>query len=222
MVEVQGHGFSFEKWMRDTLFESYEGNYMQKWDVPPEHNKHQAIPDAMRSLPVSIKTAKHGSPIGLGDVLRQRSIADPFLMIAGFWKQRSPAEKWFEDIGCARFSKEIWNSLWGTVSLSQLSKLDALVKDTTIHYREVRVRAQDLKAEITSGAGCVIVINPKIDSKKQRRVQCSLPFDVFWQHAGRQPVSVNCPKLFGFAFDDNPVISTSRKFNRGQAPDGPR
>jgi hypothetical protein len=69
MVEVQKHGFTFEKWVRDTLFRGYEGSYMQKWDVPPDQNKHPAIDSSHRALPVSIKTAGFGSPIGLGDAL---------------------------------------------------------------------------------------------------------------------------------------------------------
>lgn len=76
MVEVQAHGFSFEKWVRDHFFSGYIGNYMQKWDVPAEQNASDAVPAAFRNLPVSIKTAKIGSPIGLGDVLRQRQIND--------------------------------------------------------------------------------------------------------------------------------------------------
>lgn len=218
MVEVQQHGFSFEKWVRDTLFEGYEGNYMQKWDVPPEQNIHEAIPEGLRNLPVTIKTAKYGTPIALGDALRQRSIDEPFLMVAGFWKQRSPAEKWFENIGHARFSCEFWNSLWGSISISQLAELDRLVKDMTTHYTTARVRAQAWKAEVASNSGCKIVINPKIDSKKQRRIQCSLPFDVFWQHVGGTPVAVEFPEVFGFAFD-NPVFSTSRTFNQGRVQD---
>lgn len=71
MVEVQYHGFSSEKWVRSTLFGGCEGSYMQKWDVPPEVNSHPSIPEYLRNLPVSVKTARYGSPIVLGDVLRQ-------------------------------------------------------------------------------------------------------------------------------------------------------
>ena len=70
MVEVQAHGFSFEKWVRDHFFSGYLGTYMQKWDVPPDRNNHASVPAQFHNLPVSIKTAKLGSPIGLGDVLR--------------------------------------------------------------------------------------------------------------------------------------------------------
>jgi len=101
MAEVQSHGFKFQDWVLDTLFNGYRGGYMQEWDVPPNQPSHRSLPAQFRGLPVSIKTAKFGSPIDLGDILRQRQIDEAFLMIVGFWTQRTRQEKWFEDIGCA-------------------------------------------------------------------------------------------------------------------------
>ena len=218
MVEVQQHGFTFEKWVRDTFFDGYEGNYMQKWDVPPDHNCHPTIPISHRGHPVSIKTAGFGSPIGLGDALRQRSTAEPFVMIAGFWNQRTATAKWFEAIGAARFSAEAWASLWGGLTLDRIAELDGLVKDMSVPYGVVRLRAQEWKARHAKDSGSRIVLNPKIDSKTQRRVQCSLPFDVFWEFAGVDPVRLDAPQLYGVPFE-NPVISRARTFKRTKAPE---
>jgi len=214
MVEVQSHGFSFEKWVRDKLFEEYSGNYMQEWDVPSEHNRHKMIPEDLRGIPVSVKTAKYGSPIGLGDVLRQRSIDEPFLMIVGFWRQRSQSEKWFEDIGWAKFTPAVWSSLWGSLSLLQINEIDRIVKELDCHYSVVRKRAQEWKKTVALTSGSQIVINPKIDSKKQRRIQCSIPFRVFWDTVGREAQRSDSPTLFDLPFE-NPIISSSRTFNQG-------
>jgi hypothetical protein len=119
MTEIQIHGFTFEKWVCDTFFEGHTGSYMRKWDVSPEANNGSLIPASWRGLPVSIKTAKYGSPIGLGDILRQRQIDVPFLMIVGFWRQRAPTEKWIEDIGVAGFSLEGWSGMWGQLSIDR-------------------------------------------------------------------------------------------------------
>lgn len=213
MVEVQNHGFSFEKWVRDSLFEGYTGCYMQKWDVAPDHNQHESIPADLRDIPVSVKTAKWGSPIALGDALRQRAIDEPFLMIVGFWRQRTPFEKWFEDIGWARFDPPIWDSLWGSLRSAEIGEIDRIVKNTDTHYSVVRAEAQDWKTKVCAGSDSKIVINPKIDSKKQRRVQCSLPFSVFWQAVGRDAQASDSPSLFGLPFE-NPVISSARTFNQ--------
>lgn len=129
MVEVQAHGFSFEDWVRRSLFAGYNGSYSQKWDVPADANTSPPVPPPLRRMPVSIKTAKLGSPINLGDILRQRQIGTDFLLIAGFWQQRSPGEKWFVDIGVAHFTAAFWASLWGELTLPELQKIDALIKD---------------------------------------------------------------------------------------------
>lgn len=99
MVEVQNHGFLFEKWVKDIFFAGYSGNYMQEWDIPAEHNGSRGIPLELRGFPVSVKTARYGSPIGLGDVIRQRRINFPFVMIAGFWKQRTATENGLRILG---------------------------------------------------------------------------------------------------------------------------
>jgi len=213
MVEVQYHGFTFEKWVRDTFFNGYEGSYMQKWDIPPGINKSEGVPKEYQNVPVSVKTAKYGSPIGLGDVRRQRSIDVPFLMVVGFWKQRTPSEKWFEEIGVAYFSVSGWNSLWADLSLEEISQIDSQIKDMGLSYAKARELAQEWKSNFTLKSGGELVINPKIDSKTQRRIQCSLPFSTFWRFSGRSPLPTDAPSLFGVAFE-NPVISGSRRFNR--------
>lgn len=188
MVEVQYHGFSFEKWVRDTLFSGYTGNYMQKWDVPPEWNNHEAIPPHLRGQAVSIKTAKFGSPIGLGDVLRQRSIAEPFLLIVGFWMQRTPSEKWFEEIGYATFSPGQWNLLWGNIALKDLQELDQLVKDLTRHHADARLEAKTWKKTRTLNSQCEIIINPK--NRFQKAASSSMFSSVqFVLEASRQAAS---------------------------------
>jgi hypothetical protein len=211
MQEVQRHGFSFEAWVRENLFAGYSGEYGQKWDIPAENNQHNVLPDEIENLPVSVKTAKFGSSIALGDAIRQRSISEPFLIIAGFWRQRTPEEKWFEDIACVLFKPEPWNSLWGPVKLEDLQQLDTLVKNQENPPEEARLLARAWKKRIAERGPATMVINPKIGSSGQRRVQCSLPFSGFWKVAGREPRIRDAPELFGVAFR-NPIKSGSRVF----------
>ena len=212
MVEVQSHGFSFEKWVQDAFFDGHRGSYMDKWDVPAEQNQNAAIPVAFRNLPVSIKTAKYGSPIGLGDVLRQRQIDIPFLMISGFWRQQTATEKWIEEIGVARFALEDWAALWGQLALEDLRAIDSAIKNLELHHTLARQEARAWKKATAAVPTSKLVINPKIDSKSQRRIQCSLPFSVFWSAVGRVPVRRDNPELFGVPFP-NPISSSARSFN---------
>jgi len=212
MVEVQANGFGFEKWVRDSFFSAYTGNYMQEWDVPAQFNAGNLVPAEFWHLPVSIKSAKVGSPIGLGDVLRQYRIDESFLMITGFWEQRTKTEKWFIDIGVAKFTPQIWHGLWGQLALADLTALDAMVKNRGEHYTVVRTKAKVWKKTFVATKGD-IVINPKIDSKDQRRVQCSLPYNKFWELAGRAPVRCDRPEFWGHVFP-NPVKLPARTFNQ--------
>jgi len=213
MVEVQHHGFSFEKWVCDKFFGGYAGCYMQKWDVPQSENRHSQVPCDLRGLPVSVKAVKYGAPIALGDALRQYSIDEPFLLIVGFWCQRSESEKWFEEMACAKIDPGLWKQLWGRLESEDLLKLDQIVKTQSTPYAEARSQAREWKKLTFASSASQIVINPKIDSKNQRRVQCSLPFRVFWKVVGREAGVADAPTLFSVEFD-NPIISSSRSFTQ--------
>lgn len=210
--EEQGHGLSFEQWILDKIFNAYEGHYTQKWDVPALNSSDSTLPEDLRGLPVSIKMVKYGSPIGLGDAVRQRRIARPFIMIVGFWNQRTPTQKWVEAIGVAKFTPPEWDDLWGSLSIETLQEFNAQVKDRSVDYRKVRKAAQAWKDNVFDHSGSVIVVNPKIGSSGQRRVQCSLPFDMFWEQSGAQPERTDFPELFGMRFP-NPIESEPRSLD---------
>ena len=212
MPEVQSHGFSFEEWVRNEFFDGYTGSYMQKWDIAPSHNRSESVPAEFRHLPVSIKTAKLGAPIGLGDALRQRKIDHSFLMIVGFWRQKTPREKWITEIDFTIFTPESWEQLWGGLDLDPLEEIDQMVKNRAEHYSVVRKKAKAWKAQ-PNVRSSPIVINPKIDSKTQRRVQCSLPASAFWRLATQDASSGGEVCLWGKPFP-NPILSSPRVFNK--------
>ena len=85
------------------------------------------------------------------------------------------------------------------------------------YYEQGRAKAKEWKRVTPQVRTSRIVVNPKIDSKSQRRIQCSLPFSAFWQQTGREPQKLDYPDLFGFRFP-NPVRSSARAFNQGQVP----
>src|SRR3989338_8737605 len=172
MTEVQNHGFIFEDWVKNTFFNGYRGGYSDKWDVPQEFNKKYG------GLPVSIKTAKYGSTIGLGDARRQFDTTEDFLMIVGFWKQEGKYKR-IVNATAVVVEKELWTELWKPVTLEDLIKLDSLIKNTGLHYTKIRKMAQDLKKQKPYSL-CEITLNPKIDSKTQRRLQCGIRFGLYF------------------------------------------
>ncbi len=210
MAEVQRHGFDFENWVKETFFAEFKANYTQKWDIPKEANSLEIIPNEFRNLPVSIKTCKFGSPIGFGDALRQFKNDEDFLLIVGFWKQSGDYKNFVATEGVKIIASE-WQKLFLPLSLDDLVLLDSTIKNLELHYSEVRKRAKELK-NLDKFKQTKIVLNPKIDSKTQRRLQCSLPFSTFWKDfVGKESYQkIDC-ELFR-AKVPNPFLSSQRTF----------
>jgi hypothetical protein len=198
MPEKQIHGLDFEKWIKDTFFESYvQTSYTDKWDATSVVFKKEFLTHAItfQGLPVSIKTCKYSAPIGFGDAIRQYENSQDFLLFVGFWTNAGSARK-YVSVKAVKISKTDWHGLFtGAVSEeelvedrleseetefkqigSKLYHLDETIK-TTPFYKKARELA---KAEKKALPEMQIVVNPKIDSKNQRRLQCSLPFKIFW------------------------------------------
>ena len=206
--EVQRHGLVFEQWVRDTFFEGYRPpSYTQPWDIPAAANQR------FGGVPVNPKAAKYGAPVDLGDALRQFRIAEPFILVIGFWRQEGDEQR-FVNIGAPRIDPATWRRLWGPVTLADLQRLDAVVKDKSLTPAQARAAAQRIK-NAPPFTQSIIVVNPKIDSKTQRRLQCSLRFPDVFQHLvpGGNPAMQEEPALWGVAFPVK-VASKPREFVR--------
>lgn len=204
--EVQQHGLVFEAWVRDTFFDGYKpASYTQKWDIPAAQNKTHG------GVPVNPKAAKYGTPVDLGDALRQFRIAEPFILVIGFWRQEGD-EKRFVHIVAPRIEPASWKKLWGPVTLADLEKLDAVIKDKSLTPEQARAAALKIK-NAPPFTHSVIVVNPKIDSKTQRRLQCSLRFeDVFkFLAPGADSRAQEHAALWGVEFPQ-PIASKPRAF----------
>ena len=212
MPEVQKHGFDFENWIKATFFTEFQAVYTQKWDVPAEANNSLKVPNELRFLPVSIKTCKYGSPINFGDALRQFNNYDNFMLIVGFWQQ-SGANKNFVAVEGVKILSAEWRNLFRPLSAGDIALLDSTIKNRELHFTEARNQAEAIintdKFQQTK-----IVLNRKIDSKNQRRLQCSLPFATFWQEfAKKAAYQNNACDLFGVKVP-NPFVSAQRTFKQ--------
>jgi len=203
--EVQQHGFTFEKWVHEAFFESYKTrSYTDEWDV------HKGFNVNYGGVSVSIKTAKYGSPVGLGDALRQFHISEDFLFIIGFWRQEK-GKKRIVNIVAAPTTVALWRLLWHPITEDDLRDLDSVIKDRSLTYQQARIEAKHIKSQ-QPFPEAHITVNPKIDSKTQRRLQFSLGFSTLFStvapDSDQKPVDI--PKLFGIesieAFLSNPRV----------------
>jgi len=209
--EVQAHGLVFEHWVCDTFFVGYRPpGYTQKWDIPAAANS------ARGGLPVNPKATHFGTPVGLGDALRQYDIDEPFILILGYWEQTAPTEKHFVKLLAPRVEPAAWRALWGPVTRADLERLDAVIKDRSLSPVEARLRAQELKTQ-PPFSEAVFILNPKIDAKGQRRLQCSLRYADVFKHLAPEvsPEPEFTPKLWGVSFP-GPVVSGPRTFGEGE------
>ena len=193
--EVQSHGLVFEKWIRDTFFDGYTPpGYTQKWDIPADKNLRQG------GIPVNPKAAKYRTPVDLGDALRQYDIAEPFILVIGYWQQDGD-DKRFVNIVAPLVDPAAWRKLWGPVTRADLEHLDAVIKDRSLSPAEARQQAQAIKTA-PPFTQSVIVVNPKIDSKTQRRLQCSLRFEDVFKFLAPEadPMPQPTPALWGIPF----------------------
>jgi hypothetical protein len=206
--EVQRHGVVFENWVRETFFDGYRPSaYTQQWDIPASANTR------FGGVPVNPKAIKYGTPIDLGDALRQFTISEPFILVIGFWRQEGD-EKRFVNIIAPRIEPEQWRKLWAPVTLADLGRLDAVIKDRSLTPEQARAAAQKIE-NAPPFTDAAIVVNPKIDSKTQRRLQCSVRFaDVFRHLApGTTPGLQERPSLWGVEFPHT-LDSKPRAFAR--------
>ena len=205
-LEVQQHGLIFEHWVRDTFFEGYvPSSYTQKWDIPAEVNRNHG------GYPVNPKAIKYRTPVDLGDALRQFDIDEPFMLVIGYWQQEED-QKRFVNIIAPAVTPAVMKKLWGEITRADLERLDALIKDRSIDYREVRRQAQAMKKTHPFNTS-IITLNPKIDSRGQRRLQCSLSFRKVFKYLAPEadPGIQTSPKLWGVPFT-HVVESKPREF----------
>lgn len=213
---VQGHGNAYQQWMGDTFFGGYISPPTEHWDIPLEKNQktNSALPTRLQNLPISIKVSKIGNSIGFADAMRQRSNTTDFLVIAALWKQDSSSTKMIEQVGVSIVTPEMWDAFWGKITMKHLIELESIIKDTNIGYRETSKAAKEWKKanqDILSTAA--IVLNPKIDSKGQRRLQCSLPYKKFIEIAWFETQPPQEPLMCGVTVP-NPMFSGVREFKK--------
>lgn len=204
--ETQHHGLEFEAWVQDTFFDGYRPeDYTQKWDIPATANTTHG------GIPVNPKATRYGSPVDLGDALRQFDIDEPFILVVGYWRQEGETKR-FVNVVAPRIEPATWRKLWSPLARADLEKLDALVKDRSLAVDEVRARATAMKST-PPFSETVFVLNPKIDAHGQRRLQCSLSFETIFTRLcpEAEPAEQVAPKLWGVPALE-PIASEPRRF----------
>ena len=174
-MEVQAHGNYFE----DLKIRELTGFSKDEYDSMKD-NGYTSSMDIVKGLhsdkDVSIKTAK-GRKVDCGDILRRRSETE-YDIIIGVWDQVGDM-KIFHTEYKLHIKPEHETLLWARMSYEKLREFNEYIKsipEGRTAQQETKVERQVLKT-ITEDADAQMKIHPKVDSKKQRRVQCSFNID---------------------------------------------
>jgi hypothetical protein len=169
---VQGHGFDFENEIRCKVFGlPADVNNTDKWDIPKGVNKFDPNEN------ISIKMTG-GSSIGCSDIIRFHGInfEEKNTMILGQYTQSGRWYKTIDTLSEITYTEEFHRVLFGGCPKSELANYVAYIKTVSrADSKEYLAKKKALQKKYNMN----IVINPKVDSKKQRRVQCSIPLKLF-------------------------------------------
>ena len=198
VMSNQLHGIFFEKKIQ-ALYEVYDDSHTNKWDIPSKKGR----------LPISIKTTKNNT-IGLSDARRIFSIDCDWKLIVGVYKQSGDLKK-FVEIREYVLTADIFDTLKGNVSIDEIEDFhNTLLSFQKGQHKKARLWARNRKNELKDRLS-FIKLNPKIDSKNQRRLQCSIKVTDLDSVA---TPTIYTDEYMGLKLSTLKVNSLSRTFNK--------
>jgi hypothetical protein len=190
-AEEQSHGVEFERRVIDQMLGR---DYTEEWDIPAAANaKHPGIP-------ASIKLIEAGNPVYLGDASRQRAHTEPFELIVGFYEKKPSSDQLrIVALYDLMIDPKVWEKLWGQITPKDLDEFSDAVKLGPLEKARYFAQSEVIRLRDKSGG---MDINPKLDAN-QRRIQCSIPFDLFHTVlVGKPPVRQQQIVLWGEPFPE--------------------
>jgi hypothetical protein len=175
MAEVQAHGNKFE----DLKIQELTGLTKEEYDkLKP--NGYTSPFDLMEGIIVaynaSIKTTGKNT-VECADILKRMSEKE-YRLILGCYKQQGP-NKVFHTEYEFFITSDDYSKLWGSMTYDSVKSFVDYVKSIP-HGREAQRSTSKNRKALKEQAQCInslMRINPKVDSKTQRRVQCSFKLD---------------------------------------------
>ena len=176
MTAVQAHGEFYE----DLKTREYTGFGKKEYDALKGKGGYTSSMDIVKGLHAdknrSVKTAK-GNKVDCGDIFKRMNEKE-YDFVVGQWRQKGD-NKIFHTEYIFNITPEDCDKLWGSMKYELVEEYDTFIKSIP-HGKEAQ---QATKVERTSrkkilaDKNAQMVIHPKVDSKKQRRVQCSFKID---------------------------------------------
>lgn len=208
-TQSQSHGLFWDSEIREKIFLLPPCiNDCEKFDIPSSKNHFDSKEN------ISIKTSGN-TTIDCGDILRfySRDVEDNKITIILLKYKQINNTKQINEILEINYSEEFKDILFGSVTKDVLENYVQYVKNIPSGNacNEIKNSYKKLKKEIQEKHNMQINISPKVDSKNQRRVQCSIPnFDKLLMKYPKFLISKTCGCLIrGIAI--TPIIESVKR-----------
>lgn len=170
MAESQLHGFTFESLIISEFNLVKDAKYTSKWDAYTELD-----------IPVSIKSTKTRN-LGLGDPFKFFEVKSSFNLIVVCYTQLN-LKKEISKVLNVLMSIEFIKKHFVEELLDDLAKLNLMIKSVPPGpvSRATRETIFNFKKDLEGkflNFNSNLKLNPKLDSKSQRRLQCTLDLDI--------------------------------------------
>jgi hypothetical protein len=215
MTARQQHGLEFEDWVRETFTTNHKAPPTAKWDIanPNYRDEYKDRVAIYANRPVSIKSCQGNGAIYFADALRQYENTEEFLLIVGIYSKAGNS-KIFKEVSVSIVSPVAWHDLFAGIikadgdtkhlTAEQMGPIivsfKGLVSDKIPPYDVLRKQAKEAKKTMPETR---MKLNQKIGNDRhaypQRRLQCSLSQEIFWQSFGikGQVYADGKPRLWG-------------------------
>ena len=178
LTQSQAHGFTIENDIKEKVFGITEQNVNNTniHDIECEQNKFN------KNENISIKTSCSAC-VECGDIIRifKYDFTRQNTIILVLLAQSSPTEKTIKEVIEINYTEKLHNLLFGSITLEELEEYVNLVKSIPSGKNTDKTYLKN-KKELQQKHQMNLSINPKVDSKSQRRVQCKIPLKLFEQY----------------------------------------
>jgi hypothetical protein len=194
MPESQAHGFTWENQVANCFgYTPEKKRYTAALDVPSEKNT------VLPGVAISVKTAG-GKSVDMGDICRiwkETGSDAPLHLVVVFYNQEETTKKFREVVEVNLTGAR--PLLFGELTEEEITSYADYVKKMT--KEEAATKDYLTRGTALSARSGFLGVRPKVDSKKQKRVQCSFPnFEKFCKaHPDRVISTSTTPELRGMA-----------------------
>jgi hypothetical protein len=202
MAEVQSHGNQYE----ELVIQEVTGMDKKNYDSTKK-NGYTSVWDIERGeysdSDISIKTTGNNT-ICMGDIRRMRT-HNNYSLIVGVYNQDGNYKKFNKQYTFNITDNDICR-LWGNMELEVIETFVNYVKNIP-YGKEGQLSTKEYRNALLNEIydnSALMTINAKVDSKKQRRVQCSMKLDELISSGVKYEVKDI----------DITIQSSSRKFNK--------